>query len=95
MQSFFAGTTNTLKFDVQGCFNAESVKVKGVSMDALGLRLDHPLPTKDGSPIFRVLLFPMRQFKNKIVGFNDMYNIQGCEEQLLNAICYFEICVHE
>jgi len=31
----------------------------------------------------------------KIVGFNDMHNMQGCEEQLLNAMYDFEICAHE
>jgi len=31
----------------------------------------------------------------KIVGFNDMHDMQGCEEQLLNAMYDFETCVHE
>jgi len=31
----------------------------------------------------------------KIVGFNDMHDMRGYEEQLLNAMCYFGICAYE
>jgi len=50
------------------------------------IELDHPLPTKDGSLTSRVLW---------TVDFNDMHNMQGCEDQLPNAMWYFEIFMHE